>query len=210
MPVNFTVPSNQPISNCLMIGLNGGTGGASHPVTSASNLGLRYTSAPSEVSMIGANGEFCFGQSTGCQLATTNNALSFAVVRPISQSGRITALFGNISDSTFDGTSKFGPPPTGPWTATNDFYIYHAAACAAVGAVSSGIAGPGNFYAQVPADAIHLLSVPVSGNGIGASHAPVFQLLSTPVTAGDCLVTLFGMQGSGAFDNETQVFALIQ
>jgi hypothetical protein len=29
------------------------------------------------------------------------------------------------------------------------------------------------------------------------------------LAAGDCLVTLWGLQGGGGFDNETQIFALV-
>ena len=210
-PANFALPGNPPISHCLMIGLNGGTVAAPHNVTSTSNLTLRYAAPPAARTIAGAGGEFCFGQNWGCQRATTNNALSFANVTPITQPQRLVALFGNISDSTFDGSSSFGAPPAGPWTATNDFYIYHGAECTALGA-SGGVAGPANFYAQIPADAIHLLSKPVSGNRISAAAVPVFQPLSVQLAAGDCLVTLYGLQGgvAGGFDNETQVFALLQ
>jgi len=38
----------------------------------------------------------------------------------------------------------------------------------------------------------------------------VLQPLSVQFAAGDCLVTLYGVQGSSAFDNETQVFALLR
>lgn len=38
----------------------------------------------------------------------------------------------------------------------------------------------------------------------------MFQPLSVQLAAGDCLVTLYGIEGGGAFDNETQVFALLQ
>ena len=38
--------------------------------------------------------------------------------------GHLLELFGNISDSTFDGTQNFGPLPTGAsWGAGNDFYL---------------------------------------------------------------------------------------
>ena len=58
---------------------------------------------------------------------------------------------------------------------------------------------------------MHLLSVPLSGSGIGVSETPVFQALSNvQLAAGDCLVTLWGLQGGGGFDNETQVFALVR
>ncbi|HEX4418651.1 MAG TPA: hypothetical protein VH165_12160 [Kofleriaceae bacterium] len=204
---NFVLPGHPAISSCLMIGLNGGTVAASHSVTSTSNLTLRYTAPPS-TTILGGGAEFCFGQNWGCQGATTSNAQSFASVSAIPRAGRLTALFGNISDTTFDGSGTFGAPPAGAWTASNDFYIYHGAECAAVG--PGGPTKAGNYYAQIPGDAIHLASVPISGNHISASAVPVFQPLSTPVAPGDCLVTLFGVNAAGGFDNETQVSAILE
>ena len=50
----------------------------------------------------------------------------------------------------------------------------------------------------------------LSGTGIGVAEAPVFKTFTNvPLPAGDCLVTLWGVQGGGAFDNETQVDALV-
>ncbi len=210
VPINLTLPGGLPMSSCVLLGLNGGPVAASHAVTSSADLTLSFTAAQSPAqSVLGAGGEFCFGQSWGCQGATTNDALSFANVTPIGQAAHLVALYGDISDSTFDGTGTFGAPPAGAWTATNDIYLYHGAECAAFG-VPSGTAGPGDYYASIPADAVHLLSVPLSGTGIGVSEGPVFKAFSsTALAPGDCLVTLWGLQGGGGFDNETQIFALI-
>ncbi len=197
------------MSSCVLVGLNGGTVVAPHDVTSAADLSLTYTAPQSPAqSIIGMGGEFCFGQNWGCQGATTDDSLSFALVTPITQTTRLVALYGDVSDSTFDGTSSFGAPPAGAWTARNDFLVYLGAECSAFG-VTSGIAGPSNYYASIPGDATPLLSVPLSGSGIGVSTVPVFQAFSNvTLDAGDCLVTLWGLQGGGGFDNETQVTAL--
>jgi hypothetical protein len=209
VPIDFSLPGGLPISGCVLMGLNGGTVATSHDVTAAATLSLAFTppEAPAQ-SLALTGGEFCFGMNGGCQGSTTDDSQSFATVTPITSAMNVVALYGDISDSTFDGTSSFGPLPTGAWTATNDFYVYHGADCSSLG-VASGIAGPGDFYGSIPADATHLLSVPLSGNGIGVSETQVFQALSTPVAAGDCFVTLWGLQGNGAFDNETQVFTLL-
>ncbi len=211
VPVSFTLPGGLPMSSCVLLGLNGGPVSASHEVVSAANLSLTY--APPQATaqqVLGMGGEFCFGQSWGCQAATTNDSQSFANVTPVLQASQLVALYGDISDSTFDGTSSFGAPPAGAWTATNDFFVYHGSECSSFG-VASGTAGPGDYYASIPNDAIHLLSVPLSGNGIGVTETPVFQSFSgVSLSAGDCLVTLWGLQGGGGFDNETQVFALVR
>ncbi len=210
VPIDLTLPGGLPMSSCVLLGLNGGPVSTSHAVTASASLSLSFTGpqAPAQ-SVLGMGGEFCFGQSWGCQAATTNDALSFANVTPVSQAMHLVALYGDISDSTFDGTSTFGAPPAGAWTATNDFYVYHGAECSSFG-VASGTAGPGNYYAAIPADAVHLLSVPHTGSGIGVSEGQVYQALSNmPIAAGDCLVTLWGLQGGGGFDDETQIFALV-
>jgi hypothetical protein len=210
VPIDLTLPGGLPMTSCVLLGLNGGPVAATHDVVSTASLSLSFTAPASPAqSVVGAGGEFCFGQSFGCQAATTNDAQSFANVSPVTHAAQLVALYGDISDSTFDGTSAFGALPAGVWTATNDFYVYHGAQCAAFG-VASGTAGPGSYTASVPADAVHLLSVPMSGSGIGVTEAPVFHAFSgVSLAAGDCIVTLWGLQGGGAFDNETQVFALI-
>jgi hypothetical protein len=210
VPIDFTLPGGLPMSSCVLLGLNGGPVAGSHPVTSSAALTLTYTEPQQPAqTLLYAGGEFCFGQGWGCQKFTQTDTQSFAHVTPIGQAMHLLALYGDISDSTFDGTRGYGPPPTAAWTATNDLYVYHGADCSKLG-VTSGIAGPGDYYAHIPADAVHLLSAPRSGNaGIGVLQGQVFQsLASVPVVAGDCLVTLWGLKGSGGFDNETQVFAL--
>lgn len=210
VPIHFTLSGGLPMSSCVLLGLNGGPVSATHDVVSSADLSLSFTppQPPPGQGVLGAGGEFCFGQSWGCQAATTNDAQSFAVVTPVTQAAHLVALYGDVSDSTFDGTASFGAPPAGAWTATNDFYVYHGSECSQFG-VASGPAGPGNYYASIPADAQHLLSVPLAGSGIGVSETPVYQSFTgTSLAAGDCLVTLWGLQGGGGFDNETQVFAL--
>jgi hypothetical protein len=211
LPLNLTLPGGLPFSGCLLVGLNGGPVSTPQNVISSANLSISYTgpSTPAQ-GIIGMGGEFCFGQNWGCQAATTDNTKSFAIVSgQLSAPTKLIALYGDISDTTFDGTSAFGPLPSGAWTAKNDFFIYHGAECTAV-APSGGIAGPGNFYSAIPADAVQLLSVPLSGNGRGVTQQPVFkQFNNVTIQPGDCLVTLWGLQSDGAFDNETQVIALI-
>lgn len=210
VPIDLTLPGGVPVSSCLLLGVNGGPVSAVHPVTSAADLVVSYAPAqPPTQSLLVPAGEFCFGQTWGCQAATTNDAQSFATVTPVTSAGHLVALYGDISDSTFDGTGSFGAPPAGAWTATNDFYVYHGSECGAFG-VSSGPAGPGSYLSSIPNDAVHLASVPMTGSGIGVGQHQVLQTFSgQALAAGDCIVALWGLQGGGGFDNETQVFALV-
>ncbi|WP_088741449.1 hypothetical protein [Haliangium sp. UPWRP_2] len=128
----------------------------------------------------------------------------------------------NISDSTFDGSGSFGAPPRGPFTATNDVYVYHGASCSPLHA---GANGPGDYTSHIPSDAVQLLSAPLSGGaGVQAVQTidpllpglsnglPLYRSFSgITLNPGDCLVTLYGIQGSSAgFDNEDQLHLIVQ
>jgi len=227
-PVNFTLPVGIPISNCLVVGLGGGTVAGEHRVTGAIDLVATYMAGPassqsSSAQILGLDSEFCFGQDWGCQGATTNDTQSFAAVTQITQRSSLDVIWGNISDSTFDGSSSFGPLPTGPWTASNDVYLYPAADCTQFPADRS-YNGPGDYYARVPTGARHLLSAPLSGAGGAGAGATINSLLpgltngiaiyqtysDIALEPGECLVSLYGVQHTtGAFDNEDQLHAIV-
>ena len=229
VPVNFTLPVGMPVSNCLLFGINGGTVAPApgHVVTGTINLVATYVQNPSYPTQeIGLGNEFCFGQNWGCTLATADDTKSFAVVNRISSQSNLNAITGNISDSTFDGSSAFGPTPTAPWVATNDVYLYHGSAdCSQFPTTSQSTNGPGDYYSQIPSDATHLLSAPLSGDtGVGVGETINYLLpgltngivvnqtfSGVTLNAGDCIVTLTGLQSgtNGAFDNEAQIQAFV-
>ena len=110
----------------------------------------------------------------------------------------------------------------GSFTATNDVYVYHGASCSPLHA---GANGPGDYTSHIPADAVHLLSAPLSGvAGVQAVQTidpllpgfsnglPLYRSFSSILlNPGDCLVTLYGIQGSSAgFDNENQLHLIVQ
>jgi hypothetical protein len=225
-PVNFTLPVGVPIQNCLIVQINGGTVAANHDVIGTVNLVATYVQGAASTSQVlGMDNEACFGVNSGCQLATINDTQSFAAATQITKRSALNAIWGNISDSTFDGSPSFGPPPTGPWTALNDVYIYRGVDCNQF-PFDGGRAfiGPGNFSNQIPADATHLLSAPLVGGGGVAPGFTINYLLpgvmngtavyqtftNTTLNAGDCLVALYGMSGTAAaFDNEDQLHAVV-
>lgn len=223
-PVSFTLPVGIPISNCLVVGLQGGTVAGPHEVTGTVKLVATYTHSPNNSTQIlGMDSEFCFGQNWGCEAATTDDTQSFAAVTQVTQRSSLNAIWGNISDSTFDGSSSFGPLPTGPWIATNDIYVYHESDCSQFAAGRS-LNGPGDYYSQIPQDATHLLSAPLSGNGGAGEGETINYLLpgrtngvdiyqtfsNVTLNSGDCVVSLYGLQDTtGAFDNEDQLRAIV-
>ena len=121
--VDLQFPHPLPMTGCVGFVFGGGPG-VEGEVTMSADLNLSYgPSGPDANTVVDLSGEYCFGQNWGCQNATTDDEEGFAV--PIAmQSGHLVELFGDISDSTFDGTQNFGPLPTGEdWGAINEFYL---------------------------------------------------------------------------------------
>jgi hypothetical protein len=225
LTVNLDFPHPLPMTGCLGLYYGGGAldqkGGK---VTMSADLDLTYrpleTANPNMV--IGVGGEYCFGQNGGCQNATAIDGEGFAVPIPLLQPGHLVELYGNISDSTFDGTNDNGPLPTGEsWGAVNDFYLLpRGCGIFAQNLNSEGFPNPAplsTLRAWLPHDALHLGSVPLVDRTLPGetTKAPLQSqaqnIFSVPikVNAGDCMLVIYGRTGNGATDNETQVNALI-
>jgi hypothetical protein len=222
-PVNLVFPHPLPMTGC--VGLYYGGGPLLHgKATMSADLDLTYKPAasnPNTVVNVGG-GEYCFGQNSGCQNATEIDGEAFAVPTTLLAAGHLLEIYGNISDSTFDGTKDFGPLPTGAsWGSINDFYLLPGG-CGIFeqNLNSQGFPNPAplsTLHSWLPKDALHLLSVPQvdrisSGETAKAAlQNQVENIFSVPVkvNAGDCMVVIFGRTGNGATDNETQVNALM-
>lgn len=223
LPVDLHFPYPLPVTGCIGFIFAGGplvTGAAA--VTMSADLHLEY--APSDATadaVVGLAGEYCFGQNWGCQNATTDDADGFAVPIQV-PAGHLVELYGDISDSTFDGTDNFGPLPMGQvWGATNDFYLLPGG-CGRFGddLNAQGFPNPtplATLHGWLPGNAIHLESVPMDYQSArqGGSKAALTQEVATllpypvKVEAGDCVVVIYGRKGNGATDNETQVNAVL-
>jgi hypothetical protein len=220
--VNLHFPNPLPLTGCVGLYYGGG------PViqgkaTMSANLELTYRPAQSNPNTIFNPGgaEYCFGQDQGCQNATIIDGEGFAVPTML-PAGHLLELYGNISDSAFDGTSNFGPIPTGKsWGAVNDFYLLPGGC----GIFEKNLNGQGfpnpaplsTLYSWLPPDALHLVSVPLvdriaqGETGKAQLQSQVENIFSVPikVNSGDCMLTIFGRTGNGATDNETQVIGLM-
>lgn len=221
-PVNLVFPNPLPATGCIGFYYGGGSVFAGN-TTMTADLELTYqlASSPNPNTIISAgSGEYCFGQNFDCQNATAIDGEAFAVPTPL-PAGHLLEIFGNISDSTFDGTTNFGPLPTGSWGTINDFYLLPGG-CGifAENLNSQGFPNPAplaTLHRWLPKDALHLVSVPqVDRVASGKTSAAALQnqvetIFSVPVkvNAGDCMVTIYGRTGNGATDNETQVNALV-
>jgi hypothetical protein len=220
-PVNLQFPQPLPMSGCLGFVFGGGplVAGA---VTMSADLNLTYKPSTSpQNSVVDLAGEYCFGQNWGCENATTDDEQGFAF--PVTMpAGHLAELFGNISDSTFDGTQNFGPLPTGnAWGAINDFYLLPGG-CGQFGNNLNNLGFPNpapleTLYTWLPSDAVHLESVPLEyrvppgGTTKATLQKRVETIFPVPiaVNAGDCVVVIYGRLGDGATDNETQVKAVM-
>jgi len=226
LPVDVHFPSAAPMTGCVGLYIAGGSpfGG---PVTMTADLNLTYEPVDANAnSVIDVSGEYCFGETTvggpgiavPCgENATADGTQVFAVPATL-PAGHITELFGNISDSTFDGTQNFGPLPTGDaWAASNDFYLLPGG-CGAFGQNLNSQMFPNplplaTFQSWLPRNALHLESVPLlqritPGEAAKAAlQRPVEDIFTVPVAvnAGDCLLVVYWRQGNGATDSETQV-----
>jgi hypothetical protein len=220
-PVNLRFVNPLPMTGCVGFIFGGGPGAKGEVIMSADlNLAYQPASSPANT-VVDLSGEYCFGQNWGCQNATTDDGMGFGV--PVTMpAGHLVALFGNIGDSTFDGTETFGPLPTGSaWGAANDFFLLPGG-CGKFGENLNGQGFPNpvllsTLYSWLPETASHLESVPLEykipdgGNGKATLHRQVERNFQTPVTvnSGDCMVVIYGRQGDGATDNETQVKAVL-
>ncbi len=219
--VNLNFPKPLPMTGCIGIDYGGGAL-VKGKVTMSVDLNLTYRAASSEPnSVLDLSGEYCFGRTGGCQNATAIDGEGFAVPFPQPTAGHLVELYGDISDSTFDGTKEQGPLPTGSWGAGNDFYLLPGG-CGIFeqNLNSQGFPNPAplsTLHSWLPKDALHLASVPLVDRtppGV-TSKAPlqsqVANIFSVPVkvNAGDCIVVIYARSGDGATDNETQVHALM-
>ena len=221
-PVNLIFPHPLPTTGCIGLYFGGGPL-LKGKATMSADLDLTYNSAtpnPNTIVNVGG-GEYCFGQDGGCQNATVIDGEAFAVPTTLLTAGHLLEIYGNISDSTFDGTNNFGPLPSASWGSVNDFYLLPGG-CGifAQNLNSQGVPNPAplsTLHSWLPKDALHLVSVPqvdrvASGETSKAAlQNQVESIFSVPVkvNAGDCMVTIFGRTGNGATDNETQVNALM-
>jgi hypothetical protein len=222
-PVNLSFPSPVPMTGCVGLYFGGGPL-LEGKATMSADLSLTYqpvTNANPNI-VLDVGGEYCFGQTGGCQNATDIDGEGFAVPIPMMTAGHLLELYGNISDSSFDGTNNFGPIPTGAaWGAANDFYLLPGG-CGIFerNLNEQGFPNPAplsTLHGWLPHDALHLASVPLvdriapGETGEVPLQGKVENIFSVPVAvnAGDCMVVIYGRNGNGATDNETQVKALM-
>jgi len=222
-PVNLIFPHPLPATGCIGLYFGGGPL-LNGKATMTADLDLTYEPANSvnpNTVINGIGGEYCFGMDSGCQNATVIDGEAFAVPTMLTTAGHLLEIYGNISDSTFDGTNNYGPLPTGSWGSINDFYLLPGGCGIFTQNLNSqGTPNPAplsTLHSWLPKDALHLVSVPQSDRvATGETSKAALQnqvetIFSVPVkvNAGDCMVTIFGRTGNGATDNETQVIGLM-
>jgi len=200
--IDYTMPVGLPISDCMVVMLDW-EGGSK--VTMRSRLTMSYTTKPIPQGIpLPTNEEFVFGIYIGPG-STVNDSLSFVQETEIAQPGAIVAFVGDVSASTFGI-----PAPPGKWTARNDIYLVPGG-CPKDIHVNGGGWTPkgGHYYADLPANAKHLFTAPVSGYQVAYGQKFIYLPANVNVEKGDCLLTLFGVRApKGGIDSENQVHAV--
>jgi hypothetical protein len=220
-PINLSFPHALPMTGCIGFYYGGGPLLAGKTTMSA-DLNLAYRPASTNlITVVYLSGEYCFGQNGGCQNATAIDGEAFAVPFPL-PAGHLLELYGNVSDSTFDGTNNYGALPSGQsWGALNEFYLLPGG-CGIFeeNLNDQGFPNPvplSTLHGWLPADALQLASVPVvdrvspGATSKAALQSMVETIFSVPVkvNVGDCLLVIYARKGNGATDDETQVHALM-
>ena len=104
--MNLVFPHPLPATGCIGLYYGGGTVFAGN-ATLTSDLDLTYQPAssfnPNKIVNVGG-GEYCFGADWGCQNATVIDGEAFALPTTL-PAGHLLQIYGNISDSSFDGTT---------------------------------------------------------------------------------------------------------
>ena len=200
---SFETPLN--VGGCLVLIFDGGPPTGKANITMTSQIRVEYVT-PTEANsnyILGGGSEFCFGQNHGCQASSKSPQATFFHAQPVTQKSVLSALAGNISVSSFDGSKNYGPLPLGPWTSTTDFYLL-TDGC---GPFTPGPSRQsGDYYSQLPNNAQALMTVVLSAQGKNFAQTPVFKKMNDLlVPAGSCLVALTKHKGHGAFDYENQV-----
>jgi hypothetical protein len=212
IPVDLRFPAGIPVNGSLVMILDGSVLRSGGTFSMSSHLAAHLapmTAHIAQAQAIQLDDEFCFGRASGGEKATvkTSPDAAFAKVVPITQTGELLALYGDVSDSAF-GPAFAGPVGNGPWAIANDYYVYHHCA------LRAGVRGPGDFYATIPADATKVGSVAFEGDGQASLQRAVYQGVSGVILQrGDCLVHLIHMthaSDQGGIDAENQIFALVR
>ena len=201
--IDYKMPAGLPVSGCMVIMLDWEGGSR---VNMASTLKMLYSSDSSLPSgiLLQTNQEFVFGLYIGPG-STSNDSLSFVQETRITEAGTLLAFVGDISDSTFGI-----PAPPGPWQTSNDVYLVRGGCPSDIPVISGGWTPMGgDYYSDLPPDALHLLSAPLNGFKIASAQEFLYQPVNVEVERGDCLLTLFGLSApKGGVDSENQVKTL--
>ncbi len=194
VPTEILLPAPIAARGCILLILDGGNPTVGGMLTMISQMSLAYIPGPISQSATVIQMDDAFLLPVDAQ--------AFAKVVPITQAATLVALYGDVSDSSPGPVGSIAPP-TGPWTTSNDFYLYPGCT-----GMTAGLSGPSNFYDSIPANAAHLVNVTMQTIGDTSQQQMVSQPLNQPLAVGDCLVHLARASTNGPIDAESQVFAL--
>ncbi len=208
IPVNFTVPGGVRISHCVYVVLDGGVrrGG---PFTMKSSLRLHFNSDASQTissSTILIGDEFCFGIRCG-RRGTPDNTKSFAFYsRPFVTDAKLVSIHGNTVSTVISPDLipiRGFQIPSGQWSVTHEVFVYRDCTGLLIGQAAAG-----DYYDNLPPDAVHIYSVTAHGKGLQSVNNMIDKdFTNVVIPKGGCLAHLVKRTGDGGINTEFQVVA---
>lgn len=193
-------PAPLPIGGCVFVILDG-MPPSQGSLAMTSSMSLEFSSIQGATAYeLGPGDEFCAGMSSGCELSTTSQTATFASTVRIPQSGTILSLYGDLSEGATTS-------PQGPWSVAHEFYLDRGCTAFNPGG-GFEVYGPGSYFSSIPTGSVPLLTTTLAGRGTDL-QSMIFQPLGTYANAGDCIVHLVQVNGTGGVDAESQIHALI-
>jgi hypothetical protein len=207
LPVSIQLPAAVPLTNCLMVVLDGSilTGGA---YTMQSALTLHYqtgTTGKAALQPQAFGDEVCFGTGAGCgSFHTADDRLSFAYLGPVmTRPTLLVSLSGSAASSPLspDLSAKLATSqPRGAWSIINEVVMLRECS-----GLKRGLNGPGDFYERLLPGAVPIWSNSLHGNGPRTEQQPIHQVFTDVVIpAGGCLAHVVRKTGVGGINSEFQ------
>src|SRR5271165_495873 len=196
---DFDYPGGRNNQGCLVYIIDSGPPTGSSIFTNS--IDISVDTSPDQYLIdvgIGTGAEFCYGQDWGCQIQSLDNTAVFAHAEVVPRTSILETMTGDVASSSLNGSPKYGPAPTGPWTVSIEYYTIP-------GGCGPYIIGNSIISPALQGNTIRLFNITQSGVGIDQATTIVNQAINTQLFQGDCLLYTVARTGDGALDVEHQV-----
>lgn len=217
-PINFTLPRGIEINNCVFAIMDGSLlSGGSYTMYSDLEL-VHKKNAPAPrptVTTLALGDEVCFGMtrpdSCGGWRTSDTTASYIRYSKKFTSNTELLSIQGSFADAAMSADLMGllgGQTVSGAWTAKNDYYILPS--CPNPSTTTSLSAGPGDYYASLPGDAVNIYSSTLNGNGLETLKQVISKnFRGTIIPKDGCLAHIVKVAGNGAVDAESQFVAFL-